>query len=82
MHYMAEKQKASAKGGTGRGAQIVELEVRGQRSMERAKVDPAAVFMQRTMFLEILAGEHQNIWKLNTDAKVEAVQWTQTFHFM
>ena len=70
MHCTAEKQKASAKGGTGRGAQSVELEVHGQKSVELVKTNPAAVFMQRTESLEILAGEHQNIWKSDTDAKV------------
>ena len=82
MHCMAAKQKAFAKAGIGRGAQIVELEVRGQRFMERAKVDPAAVFMQRTTFLEILAGEHQNIWKSDTDAKAELFSGLQTVKFM
>ena len=81
MHCMAAKQKASAKVGTGRGAQIVELEVRGQRSVDRVKVDPAAEFMQRTTYLEILAGEHQNTWKSNTDAKVKLFSGLQTFQF-
>ena len=70
MHCMAAKQKASAEAGIGRGARIVELAVRGQRSVELVKINPAAVFMQRTTFLEILAGEHRNIWKSDTDAKV------------
>ena len=71
MPCMAAKQNASAEASIGRGAQIVELEVRGQRSVERAKINPAAVFMQRTASLEILAGEHENIWKSDTDAKVK-----------
>ncbi len=78
---MAAKQKAFAEAWTGGGKQIAQLAVHGQRYMVHAKIDPAAVSMRRTTSLEILAGEHQNIWKSNTDVKVKLFSGLRTFHF-
>ena len=69
---MAAKQKVSAEeAGTGRGTQGVELAAHGRRCTMRAKAKVLAVFMPVTGSLENLAGEHQSIWKSDTNAKVK-----------
>ena len=54
------------------GTVIVVLAVLGQRFMGHVMEENRAQWVREILFLEILAGVLQNIWKSNLDAKVNS----------